>query len=278
VQIEAPGLKPDQRGGGTTNGNPQPNLIIFTKRYYSAVITLKRDLNLRSAYAVVALSITFVTPAIAQPGGHVMGLLSLGRIEGPLCGTPPPVEIALYATPDAAGPIGSIRADRSPASDKECYRAILNVRWRADGRVQRLPTEEYEEEEPLAAIVLERRDRWFKVQVPEGTAWIRASDSDEYFSLQQLLVKRPAYLTDAWDGMLAKAPGGPGRSDIDRQRTYVPVRFVESRVFRGALWLRISLLSHTIYESADPPRVLATGWVPAHDGVGNVVVWFNSRD
>jgi hypothetical protein len=195
-----------------------------------------------------------------------------------LCGPPSPTEIALYSKPEPADPIGWIRADRHPASDTDCYRVIVNVRWRADGRVQVLPTEEYEEEEPLAAIVVEQRHRWFKVQVADGAAWLHASDGDEYFSLQQLLVKRPAYLTAAWDGTLAKAPGGPGRSAADPRRRYIPVRFVESREVRGALWLKIAVMSHTIYQSDEPPRVVATGWVPAHDPAGKAVVWFNSRD
>jgi hypothetical protein len=59
---------------------------------------------------------------------------------------------------------------------------------------------------------------------------------------------------------------------------YVPVRFVESREVRSGLWLKIELKSHTIYESDEPPRVVATGWVPAHDPKGKAVVWFHSRD
>ena len=100
-----------------------------------------------------------------------------------------------------------------------------------------LPTEEYEEEEPLGAIVVEQRDRWFKVQVPDGAAWVHAADGDEYFSLQQLLLKRPAYLTDVWDGTLAQVPGGPRRS-LAGSRRLMPVRFLESRETRGAMWLR----------------------------------------
>jgi hypothetical protein len=220
---------------------------------------------LRASCALVALSITIVSPAIAQPGGRVIGLLSLRQIEGPLCGTPPPGEIALYSTPEPANPIGWIRAERDPASDTECYRAIVNVHWRADSRVQVLPTEEYEEEEPLAAIVVEQRDRWFKVEVPGGAAWLHASEGDEYFSLQQLLVKRPAYLTEAWDGTLARSPAGQGRSAGDPRRRFIPVRYVESREVRGRLWLKIEVMSHTIYESDGPPSVVAIGWVPAHD-------------
>jgi hypothetical protein len=236
-----------------------------------------RVAELRASCAFAALSITIVAPAVAQPGDRAIGLLSLRQVEGPLCGPPPAAEIALYAKPTPAAPIGWIRADRDPASDTDCYRAILNVRW-ADGRVQVLPTEEYEEEEALAAIVVEQRHRWFKVQVPDGAAWVHASEGDEYFSLQQLLVKRPAYLTEAWDGTLAKAPDGPGTSAGGARRRYIPVRFIESREVRGALWLKIELMSHTIYDSDEPPRVVATGWVPAHNPAGKTVVWFNSRD
>ena len=225
----------------------------------------------------VALSIAIVSPAAAQPGNRAIGLLSLRQIEGPACGAPPAREIPLYAAAASDQPIGWIRADRHPASDTDCYRVIVNVRWK-DGRVQGLPTEEYEEEEPLAAIVMEQRGRWFKIQVPDGSAWLHASTTEEYFPLQQLLVQRPAYLTDAWDRTLANAPGGAGKAATDPARRFVPVQFVSSRQFRGALWLKIEVMSHTIYESDDPPRVVATGWVPAHDRTGRAVVWFHSRD
>jgi hypothetical protein len=43
---------------------------------------------------------------------------------------------------------------------------------------------------------------------------------------------------------------------------YAPVRFVESRQVRSGLWL----------------KVVATGWVPAHDPMGKAVVWFHSRN
>ncbi len=232
---------------------------------------------MRAFCVAAALSITIVSPAVAQPGHRAIGLLSLPQIQGQGCGSPPPTEIALYAQPESADPIGWVRADRHPAADTDCYQDVVHIRWRADDRVQVLPTEEYEEEEPLAAIVVEQRHPWFKVQVPDGAAWVHAADGDEYFSLQQLLLKRPAYLTDVWDGTLAQVPGGPRRS-LAGSRRLMPVRFLESRETRGALWLKIAVMSHTMYESDAPPRVIATGWVPAHDRAGNVVVWFNSRD
>jgi hypothetical protein len=38
VEVAAPGTNPAEKGATTTNSNPQPGLIIFTKGYYSQVI------------------------------------------------------------------------------------------------------------------------------------------------------------------------------------------------------------------------------------------------
>jgi hypothetical protein len=338
-----------------------------------------------SVCAVVVLSLMIVCPAAAQPGGKAIGLLALRQLDGELCKKPPPGEIPLYAAPESPEPIGWIRADRHPASDNECYSVILNVHRRLDRSVGELPTDEYEEEQPHAAIVVERRGRWFNVQVPDGRAWLRASDRDEYFSLRELLLRRQAYLTEAWDGTLAQVPRGPSRrpppdprrrvigyvtlpvegptwvqalerpdrgapviaqfearsndaGPLRSERTIPPqvpvferrpgwlavaldkdhwtvdqrvwieeapwrfhtfdsdaartefevdvfgpehsehVRLVDLREVGGALWLRVEVMSHTTYESLEPPIVVAAGWVPAHDRAGRVVVWFFSRD
>jgi hypothetical protein len=52
----------------------------------------------------------------------------------------------------------------------------------------------------------------------------------------------------------------------------------EYRRVRGVLWLHVMILSHTIYESDDPPTVVASGWVPAQDARGAPVVWFHPKD
>lgn len=59
---------------------------------------------------------------------------------------------------------------------------------------------------------------------------------------------------------------------------YSSVRLVGSRTVGATLWLHIELTSHTEDDPDDPPRVLASGWVPAHDPAGQPVVWFYSRD
>ena len=373
----------------------------------------------------IALVLTFVCAPPAQTDNltGVIGLLTLPQLAGrAYCEQPARREAPLHATPDAAEVVGWIRPDKDPGSDADCYRVVLNV-YRRDGSVARLPTDEYEEEEPHAAIVVETRGRWFKLRLSEGAAWYQASGEDRYFSLETLLRRRPAHLTEAWDRTLAARPGGEGlRLPVDSRRrvigyvepvlesmrvvlapgqdpeeirrrynvTYMPsqpgpngtrilyfdkgvpvraferpdraapsvvsfqtdvtqrvlrgasanppkvavferragwlqvallrdqwkveprawieetaawrfraldtdaertefeqeaferedpsVRLVGSRVIAGALWLQIEMMSHTIYESPEPPKVIATGWVRAHGPAGMPVVWFYSRD
>jgi hypothetical protein len=298
----------------------------------------------------------------------------------------------------------------------------LNFHRRSDGTIRELPVDEYEEEEPHAAIVVEARDRWAKLRLADGTAWIEVRQYDDYLSLDQLLSRRQAYLTEAWDRTLAETPSGesrrvpgdprrhligyvepileelrmvlgpgqdpeeirkrhnassmrwwpgpngtrtvhlergtavraferpdrraqvvatfltdecdrtlrstgsppevavfdrrPGwlqvairevewkddrrvwieespvwrfhtltseaeREELEKQlfgREEPTVRFIRSRTVDGRLWLHVEVMSHTIYESDEPPKVVAAGWVPAHDAAGQSVVWFYSRD
>ncbi len=376
--------------------------------------------------AGVALFLAFVCAPTAETENRagVIGLLKLPQLVGnEFCKAPPRREVALYAAPESADLVGWVRADKHSSSDADCYRVVLNVYRRVDGSVRELPTDEYEEEQPHAAIVLEARGRWFKLRLDDGEAWVETSDPDRYLSLEQLLELRPAYLTQAWDGTLAATPGGASRrppadprrrvigyvvpvremlqvtlapgqdsekirrqydvssigssrrpdgtrilfiergtwvsafersdpgspvvarfktdrcdqalrstsanppdvpvfvrrpgwlqvalrrhewkdeprawieestvwrfhgfaADAEREsfedeafgREHSSVRFLRSRAVGARLWLEVQVMSHTIYESVDPPTVVATGWVPAHDRAGESVVWFHSRD
>jgi hypothetical protein len=373
----------------------------------------------------IALALTFVCAPAAQTRNlnGVIGLLTLPQLAGRAhCQQPARREATLHATPDSADVVGWIRSDKHPGSEADCYRVVLSVYGR-DGSVRELPTDEYEEEEPHAAVVVETRGRWFKLRLTDGAAWYQASGEDRYFSLEALLRRRPAHLTEAWDRTLAGTAGGVRRRlPVDSRRrvigyaepvletmrvvlasgqdpeeirrrynvTYMPsepgpngtlvlhfdkgvpvhaferpdraaapvasfhtdashhalrtasanppkvavferrtgwlqvallrddwkaeprawiedtaawrfraldtdadrtefednafgrenpnVRLVGSRVVAGALWLQIDMMSHTIYDSDQPPRVIATGWVRAHGPAGRPVVWFYSRD
>ena len=386
---------------------------------------MPRWVDVRWGCTAIALFLALVCAPAAQSERRagVVGLLTLPQLFGDtLCQEPARGAVPLYAVPESGAVVGWIRGDRHPGSDADCYRVVLNVH-RADGSVRELPTDEYEEEEPEAAIVVEARGRWLKLRLSDGEAWVESSGNDQYLHLEQLLRRRPAHLTHAWDGTLAAVPGGvtgrlpadprrrligyvepvlenlrvvlePGQdpeeirrryrasamgsqpgpngtrilsiergtpvnaferpdraapvvawlrtdtcdqslrttsstpqkvavferrpgwlqvalrrdewkdeprawieeapvwrfhafaADTEREafedgvfgREYPSVRFVGSRTLDGTLWLQVEVLSHTIYESDDPPRTTATGWVPAHDRGGEPVVWFSSRD
>jgi len=139
-----------------------------------------------SVGAATALFLTFVCAPAAQTDhlAGVIGLLALPPLAGRAdCKPPVRREAPLHATPDSAEVVGWIRSDKDPDTDAECYRAVLNV-YHRDGTVRELPTEEYEEEEPPAAVVVETRGRWFKLRLSDGAAWFQASDEDRYFHLK----------------------------------------------------------------------------------------------
>ena len=340
--------------------------------------------DLRTTNVMTALFFAFLTAPAAQtePQQGIVGLLKLPHVFGELCKEPPKLEVPLYAEPRPGDVVGWIGADKHETADSDCYRVVLNFRRRSDGTVQELPVEEYEEEEPRAAIVVETRDRWAKLRLPDGAAWIEIRQNDDYLSLEELLQRRLAYLTEAWDrtlsatpsGQARRVPGDPRRHLIgyvepilrgtevraferpdraapvvgtcltdecdrtlrskgspaqvavfdrrpgwlqvalgeldwkDDRRVWIEdssvwrfhafasetarqdfenelfgrddptVRFIRSRTVDGRLWLYVEVLSHTIYDSDEPPRVVAEGWVPAHDAAGRSVVWFFSRD
>lgn len=381
--------------------------------------------QVRWGCATVAVFFAFSAALAAQPEKQegIVGLLKLPHLFGELCKEPPKLEVPTYADPQTADVVGWIRAGRHESSDSECFRAVLNFHRRSDGSIRELPVDEYEEEEPDAAIVVETRDRWVKLRLADGAAWIEVRQYDDYLSLEQLLLRRQAYLTEVWDRTLAETPSGesrrapgdprrhlvgyvepilealrivlgpeqdpeeirkqhnasymrwwpgangtrivylergteiraverpnrrapvvatfltdecdrrlrstggnpaevavfdrrPGwlqvalrevdwkddrrvwiedapvwrfhafaseaeREDLENElfgREEPTVRFIRSRTVDGRLWLYVEVMSHTIYESVEPPRVVAAGWVPAHDAAGRSVVWFYSRD
>ena len=386
------------------------------------VMTTRR--GVRRGCVTVTLFFAFLTAPAAQTEKQqgIVGLLKLPHVFGELCKEPPKLEVPLYLEPRTGDAVGWIRPGKHESADAECYRVVLNFHRKSDRSVQELPVEEYEEEEPRAAIVVERRGRWAKLRLADSAAWIEIRQNDDYLSLEELLQLRQAYLTEAWDRTLSEAPSGqarrvpgdprrhligyaepilerlrivigpdqdleeirkqhnasymrwspgpngtrivymergtevrvferpdraapvvatcltdecnrtlrstgspaqvavfdrrPGwlqvalrepdwkddrrvwiedasvwrfhafasetaRQDFENQlfgRDEPTVRFIRSRTVEGRLWLYVEVLSHTIYDSDAPPRVVAEGWVPAHDAAGRSVVWFYSRD
>jgi len=179
--------------------------------------------EIRYGCATVALFFAFLRAPEAQTEKRegIVGLLKLPHLFGEPCKVPPRLDVPLYANPETADVVGWIRAGRHDSSDDDCYRVVLNVHRPSDASVQELPVDEYEEEEPHAAIVMEVRGRWVKLRLADGAAWIEVRQYDDYLSLEQLLLHRQAYLTEAWDRTLAGSPSGERRRVPDDSRRHL---------------------------------------------------------
>jgi len=230
----------------------------------------------------ITLALFLAAAPSAQAPERIMGLLALPEVFGNApCDKFQPEEVALYAAPESGRPVGRIRTDGAWTFNPVggCTGSPdVNVYHADTGGVATLPSREYAYEAP-AAIVLEQRDRWFRVRLAEGSAWIRASQRDEYFPLEKLLADGLTHLTAAWDGRLARSPGGSLRVAARPlpRRDDTSVRVLGFRRAGDTLWIEVEIFSHSPCAAREDPPVLDQGWVPAHAASRELVVWFSSR-
>ena len=225
------------------------------------------------AIACIALGQTGASP------DRIIGLLTLPEVFGNgACDRYSPRDVTLYAAPDG-GRAGTIRVV-TPWTHQAaggCEGLDVRVQNLAGTQMRPLPVEEYDYESP-AVVVLERKERWFRVRLEAGSAWVHASDRDEFHALEGLLTEGLAHLTRAWDGRLWDRRDAPARKGMLPPEQYGPsVRVVRSATAEGRLWLFIEMLSHSGCDGGDEPRVVDRGWVPAHAASGEPTVWFSSR-
>jgi hypothetical protein len=235
--------------------------------------------------AVLLLAFLLPWTSAAHAADQVLGLLSLPDVfgSGP-CDEFTPRDVFLYSAPESDDVVGSIRGERDGSSpvDGSCRALTVNVHRRQDGRVTELPTREYAYEAP-AAIVLQQRERWFKVRLTDGAGWIHASERDRFLSLEELFRhNETTALTELWDRYLAGSPGAnlvrvPG----DPRRRFIgyltPVVVIAFDLIGEQQWIQVELLSHSICESSEEPTVTGRGWMLAHAPSGEPTIWFSSR-
>lgn len=224
---------------------------------------------------LIAILLVPVSSAVAQE--RMVGLLTLPEVfgEGP-CHEFLPEEVPLYAVIGSSEPIGEIRVTSYWTFPEAggCEGLRVHV-YKGDGaRVGALPTAEFDYEAP-AAIVLEEQNRWFRLLLSNGAAWVKESENNEYYPLEVLLVNGLTYITEASEPALLARPGG-----VDVVATASPgdpVRVVDFMRVDNQLWLFVEVLSDSICESDGEPRVLSQGWLRAHGLSGQPSVWFYSR-
>jgi len=220
-----------------------------------------------------------------RPPGEPIGLLMLPEIffTSKCDGFQPGEEIAMYADPNTAKRIGSIRCLIGHPQVYITYDEFdygttqlptLSTARQSTGSqsVIGIPVQELEYE-TKAAIVLEKRDQWLKIDLGYsfGTGWIQSSERNKFFPLETLLPD------DRLKDLLDIAPGAdiPAHYDVVDSR---PVRILDSKRVDGRLWFNVEILSHSIYDnSKEDPTVIGKGWLPAHNATGHPTIWFYSR-
>ncbi len=138
-------------------------------------------------------------------------------------------------------------------------------------------TRELGYEQP-ALEVYELRGDWLQVALASGErAWIPASAA-RLHPLELIVLKRFTYLSRNWNGRLWSAAGASLANELSvsagEEKT---VNVLNAVRHQGRSWLHVEIYSHSPCDGGDQPRVIATGWVPAHQADGEPLVWFYSR-
>ena len=132
-----------------------------------------------------------------------------------------------------------------------------------------------------AAVVFQAMDGWYRLRSADGQfGWVSAVEAGTWFPYDQLPVRKLAYLTGTWSGLVWPAAGAgiPTRLNVagpQSQREH-PINVLESTMIGGMPFFRIEVLEASVCDGGKE-TVRASGWVPAYDRGGQPSVWFYSR-
>jgi hypothetical protein len=164
--------------------------------------------------------------------------------------------------------------------------SLLGLITMAAESLPRFETRESQYEVPAVTVYGRRRD-WFLVGLKGGgRAWVHSQAVGRYHAIENLVQNRLNYLTESWDGMVRASPSAaaavnpvavPGRISEGGVRRDVPANVVEATTNADGVWLKVEVLNHGPCESGEPPKVIATGWIPTWSADGRPTAWFYSR-
>lgn len=210
----------------------------------------------------------------------IIGVMPLPEVFGAgSCATSTPKELLLHRQPD--------RIERSrqhihpartpvPAAGGGCeaVRAIVSPAGSRKG--VELPTVEIAHGQP-AAIVLERRPRWYRIALADGSGWINVEDTRRFIPLTRLLSEHTTYLRGGTPVPLAARPGAAPAAGVRPLEGDTAARVVATRRLDGVLWLQVDTRGGEVCAGRAP--VALTGWIPMLDATrgGVPAVWFSSR-
>lgn len=226
---------------------------------------------------VLLTAILFVSISSAAPQDRVLGLLTLPQVfgEGP-CHEFVPEEVPIYPVMGSDDPVAAIRVTRywTFPDAGGCEGLSVHVYDMQGERADVLPTQEFDYEAP-AALVLEARKGWFRIQLLNGSAWVKGTEVNEYHALETLLYNGLTFIAAASGAVLLARPDG--LDVVAKASPGDSVRIVDFSTIDQQLWLLVEVLNHSVCLSADEPEVVSEGWMPAHGSSGQPTVWFYSR-
>jgi hypothetical protein len=225
----------------------------------------------------------FVTQG--RPAERVIGLLDLHDVTAKYrdkdcehLSKQESVSAQLYRDPSkTAATIGAVYLRPHPE-----YGCTLLFRRAGSAREEELPSQE-SEYEIAAAVVHERRGRWFRIAVPQGSAWIDRTNAADFLPYPQLLTKKLAYLTDDWDGRLRKTAGFGGtiqalplewKEQIPKQ---IGVEVLSVTRVGNNDWLHVRFDIDSCGDDSLRGLTSVEGWLPAYRSDGTPAAWFYSR-
>lgn len=246
-------------------------------------------MNKRLSIVSVSVLLLFL-PEVASAGANgasdrIIGLLELPQLfgTGPCDVETETRPLALFDSADSATPVGEVRVDApwKMAAEGGCAMLEIGVHMAgADRVVEPLPTDEYGYEE-AGAVVLARRGDRFKIALQNGAAWVEPMAGAEFHPLEDLILERLSFLTDAWNGMVCGDPGDSGscREIGPWVDDSLNVTVLGHRETGERLWFEIEVPPRDRDSCGQPaPDVSPVrGWISAHHDNGEPAIWFYSR-
>jgi len=217
-----------------------------------------------------------------QANERVVGLLDLPDVTAnfadDVCASTESLAGRLYDTPARAGTATGVVYKRNHPE----YGCGLFFKRADASREEELPSEE-SGYEIAAAVVYERRGLWFRIAVPQGSAWIERANPNDFRSYPQLLEEQMAYLRNDWDGQLRRSPGFDfpidplpfdWRGQLPRQ---IGIEVVGIARVGNDDWIHVRFVTEGCVDDTVKQLKPAQGWVPAYRSDGTSAAWFHSR-
>jgi hypothetical protein len=213
---------------------------------------------------------------------RVVGLLDLPDVTAnfadDVCASTESLAGRLYDTPARAGTATGVVYKRNHPE----YGCGLFFKRAGTSREEELPSEE-SGYEIAAAVVYERRGLWFRIAVPQGSAWIERANDADFLPYPQLLSRQLAYLGNDWDGQLRQTAGF--KFPIDplpfewKAQVPKPIEIEVLGVTRVGNddWIHVQFTTDRCGDDALSLLKPVQGWLPAYRSDGATNAWFHSR-